>query len=89
MVRSNGHAADGGTHLVLRCKIPAYRSGSHSGIGKTRPRPGYICNAKRIHKKESEKGEGHSRLLDALGLDVPACEVILEHAYEAFFRFFT
>jgi hypothetical protein len=43
----------------------------------------------RIHKKESEKGEKDSRLLDALGLDVPACEVILEHAYEAFFRFLT
>jgi hypothetical protein len=32
---------------------------------------------------------GRSRLLDALGFDVPTCEVILEHAYEAFFRFFT
>lgn len=32
------------TDLVLRCKTPAYHSGSHSDIGKIRPRPGYICN---------------------------------------------
>lgn len=30
-----------------------------------------------------------SRLLDALGFDMPTCEVILEHANETFFRFFT
>ena len=78
------------TYLVLQCKTPAYRSGNHSGIGKTRPRPDYICKAKYIGK-DRRKGEqgGCSRLLDALGFDVPTCEVILEHAYETFFRFFT
>jgi hypothetical protein len=30
-----------------------------------------------------------SRLLDALGFDMPTCEVILEHANKTFFRFFT
>jgi hypothetical protein len=30
-----------------------------------------------------------SRFLDTLGFDVPTCEVILKHAYETFFRFFT
>ena len=45
--------------------------------------------ARRVHETESEKIEGHSRLLDALGFDVPARKVILQHAYETFFRFFT
>jgi hypothetical protein len=31
----------------------------------------------------------YSRLLDALGFDMPTCEVILEHANKTFFRFFT
>lgn len=30
-----------------------------------------------------------SRLLNALGFDMPTCEVVLEHANKTFFRFFT
>jgi hypothetical protein len=88
-MKTDEHGADDRTHLVLQCKTLAYHLGSHSGIGRTRPGPGYICNARRVHENESEMMEGHSRLLDALGLDMPARKVILQHAYETFFRFFT
>ena len=42
------------------------------------------CNRNaRTRKREAWKH--YARFLDAFGLDVPACEVVLEHADEAFF----
>ena len=44
-----------------------------------------------MRQDDRRKGEGKgtcSRLLDALGFDMPTCEIILEHADKTFFRFF-
>lgn|SRR6266478_786054 len=72
-VRERGVRNENGTHLVLRCKTPACRLGSRSGIGRIRPRPGYICKvSKRAYEKEPEqeragKGGAHG-FLTPLGL---------------------
>lgn len=47
----------------------------------------YVRRGTGRHEVEGMMMNG-SRLLDALGLDMPSCEVILEYAYETVFRVF-
>ena len=49
----------GDSHLVLQCKIPAYRSDSHIGIGRIRPGRGYIYVADaRVCEKGTRRHKG-------------------------------
>jgi hypothetical protein len=73
---------------AIRVVIAASEELAQDGVvstvhGQTRIRNSGIRQAK-------GRGKGAcSRLLDALGLDVPTCEVILEHTDETLLRIFT